>query len=172
MKKLTLLTVALLFGLCALGQEVSTDIFTATAPVGATKLTGQPLADYVHTNYKKSLLPSNQENTYLADGVIICFWALPAGTIKSKPLEEMQTRMVAVLQRNNMVNYARIDTINNIRFLIYEFESDGEVRISYRSDPNSKEQTLNGTLQFKTADKDKARQDLKELLAGMHFKEP
>lgn len=171
MKKLTLFTIGLLFSLCALGQEVSTDIFTATAPAGATKLTGQPLADYVHANYKKTLLPSNQENTYLADGVIVCFWGLPGGPVKSKPLEEMQARMVAVLQRNNTVNYARIETINNIRFLIYEFESDGEAYISYRSEPNSKEQTLNGTIQFKTADKEKARQDLKDLLTSMHFKE-
>jgi hypothetical protein len=171
MKKLTLFTIGLLFSLCALGQEVSTDIFTATAPAGGTKLTGQSLADYVHANYKKTLLPSNQENTYLADGVIVCFWGLPGGPVKSKPLEEMQTRMVAVLQKHNTVNYARIETINNIRFLIYEFESDGEAYISYRSEPNSKEQTLNGTIQFKTADKDKARQDLKNLLAGMHFKE-
>jgi len=170
MKKLTLLTIGLFFGLCALGQDVSTDIFTATAPAGAAKLTGQALADYVHTNYKKTLLPSNEENTYLADGVLVCFWALPAGTVKSKPLEEMQTRMVAVLQKNNTVNYARIETINSIRFLIYEFESDGEVYIRYRSDPNSKEQTLNGIIQFKAADKDKARLDLKNLLAGMHFK--
>ena len=171
MKKLTLLTVGLLFGLCALGQQVTTDIFTATAPTGATKLTGQALQDYVHSNYKKTLVPSNQEDTYLVDGVIVCFWGLPAGTIKSKPLEEMQTRMVEVLKKNNTVNYARIETINSTRFLIYEFESDGEAYIRYRSDPNSKEQTLNGIIQFKAADKDKARQDLKDLLAGMHFKE-
>jgi hypothetical protein len=171
MKKLTLLTVALLFGLCALGQDVSTDIFTATAPVGAPKLTGQALMDYVHANYKKTLVPSNQDNTYLADGVIICFWALPAGTVKSKPLEEMQTRMVAVLEKSNTVNYSRIETINNTRFLIYEFESDGEVYIRYRSDPNAKDQTMNGILQLKTADKDKARQDLKDLLNSMQFKE-
>jgi len=171
MKKLTLLAIGLLLGFCALGQEVSTDIFTATAPAGATKLTGQALADYVRNNYKKSHLPSNQENTYLADNVLICFWGLPAGTVKSKPLEEMQTRMVAVLQKNNTVNYARIETINNTRFLIYEFETDGEVFISYRSEPNAKEQTLNGTLQFKTADKEKARQYLKDLLTSMHFKD-
>jgi len=171
MKKLTLLTVGLLFGLFALGQQVTTDIFTAIAPSGSAKLTGQALQDYVHSNYKKTLVPSNQEDTYLADGVIICFWGLPAGTVKSKPLEEMQTRMVEVLQKNNTVNYARIYTINNTRFLIYEFESDGEAYIRYRSDPNSKEQTLNGIIQFKAADKDKARHDLKDLLASMHFKE-
>lgn len=65
----------------------------------------------------------------MADGVIACFWALPAGTVKSNPLEEMQTRMVAVLEKNNTVNYAHIEIINNTRFLIYEFESDGEVYI-------------------------------------------
>ena len=116
MKKLTLLTMGLLFGLCTLGQQVTTDIFTATAPSGSAKLTGQALQDYVHSNYKKTLVPSNQEETYLADGVIVCFWGLPAGTVKSKPLEEMQTRMVEVLQKNNTVNYARIETINNTRF--------------------------------------------------------
>ncbi|MEP6613216.1 MAG: hypothetical protein ABJA76_15055 [Mucilaginibacter sp.] len=161
----------MLFGLCALGQQVSTDIFTATAPAGATKLTGQPLADYLRANYKKTLVPSNQENTYLADGVIVCFWGLPGGPVKSKPLEEMQTRMVTVLQKNNTVNYARIETINNIRFLIYEYESDGEVYIRYWSDPNSKGQNLSGITQFKTGDKEKARQDLKDLLTSMHFKE-
>lgn len=171
MKKITLFTIGLLFSLCVLGQEVSTEIFMATAPAGGTKLTGQALADYLHANYKKTLVPSNQDYTYLADGIIVCFWGLPAGTVKSKPLEEMQTRMIAVLEKNNTVNYTRIETVNNTRFLIYEYESDGEVYIRYRSDPNSKEQTLNGIIQFKVADKDKAHQDLKDLLAGMHFKE-
>jgi hypothetical protein len=171
MKKLTLLAIGLLFGFCALGQEVSTDIFTATAPAGAAKLTGQPLYEYLHTNFKKTLTPSNQENTYLAGNIIICFWGLKAGTVKPMPLEEQQTRMVAVVQKNNTVNYSRIDAINGTRFLVYEFETDGEVFIRFGSEGNKGDQTMNGIIQFKTADKEKARQYLKDLLASMHFKE-
>ncbi len=171
MKKIITLTIGLFFSFYVSAQEVSTDVFVAATPAGSTKLTGDALSKYLHSNFKITLVPSNYETTYLAGGVIICFWDLKADPAYKKTLEEVQIRMDAFLKKNNTFVNSGIQTANNIRFLVWEYHNDDEVYIRFMSEYNNNNQSMDGIIQFKKPDEDKAQQALKDLLASMHFKE-
>ena len=173
MKKAAFLVTGMLLCLCAAAQVDVNNVFTATPPANAAKLTGEPLQTYLHSNFKVTLVPSNSQFTYLADGIIICCWDLKANPQYLKPLDTIHMRVVRGARKSSTINIDKIETINNLRFSVCEFQhdADGEVYIRFSSDVNKNLQSMNGILQFKAADKDKAHQYLKDLLASMRFKE-
>jgi len=171
MKRISFLVVCMLFCLYATAQVDVNNVFTAMPPKNATSLTGEQLQTYVRGHFKITLVPSNHEFTYLADGVIICCWDLKANPQYLKPLDSLQARGVRGVSKTAIVNDSHFETVNNIRFGIYEFQHDDEVYIRFGSEVNKNLQSMNGILQFKAADKDKAHQYLKDLLASMRFKE-
>jgi hypothetical protein len=171
MKKAIFFTIGLFFGLYSAAQEVSTDVYVAATPKGATKLVGQGISDYLRSNFKISLVPTNQENTCLADGVVICFWSLKAAPEYKKTLEDVKTSMDAFLKKKNTYITSDITTINGIRFFVWEFHNDDETYIRFMSDMNKNKDNMDGIIQFKAADSDKAHEYAKDLLASMHFKE-
>jgi len=163
--------ICMLFCVYADAQVDVNNVFTATPPKDATSLTGEQLQTYLRSHFTVTLVPGNHETTYLADGVIICFWDLKANPPYYKPIDSLQARMVRGSSKNSTINYSRFETINNVRFGIYEFQKDDEVYIRFGSEVNKNLQSMNGILQFKAADKDKAHGYSKDLLASMHFKE-
>jgi hypothetical protein len=171
MKKTIILIIGLFVSLYAVAQEVSTNVFVAATPAGSTKLTGDELKKYLHANFKVTLVPSGYETTYVADSIIICFWDLKADPAYKKTLEEIQTRMDNSKKKNGTFISSGIETINDVRFLVWEYHNDDEVYINFRSGYNNNNQLMSGIIQFKKPDEDKAQQYLKDLLASMHFKE-
>lgn len=173
MKRLAFLVAGVLLCLGAAAQVDVNGVYTAAAPVAATRLTGEQLQTYLRSNFKVSLVPSNHEFTYVADGIIICSWDLKSDPKYLKPLDTLHMRVVRGARKSSTINIDKIETINNLRFSICEFQhdADGEVYIRFSSDVNKNLQSMNGILQFKAADKDKAEQYLKGLLASMKFKE-
>ena len=173
MKRLAFFVTGMLFCLCAAAQVDVDNVYTATPPPGATKLTGEELKAYLRNNFKVTLVPTNNDFTYLADGVVICSWSLKADPQYVKPLDSLHARNVRGARKSSTLNSERIEAINGVRFSICEFQhdEDGEVYIRFMSEFNKNLQNMNGILQFKTADKDKAHRYLKDLMESMRFKE-
>jgi hypothetical protein len=173
MKRLAFLVTGIFLCLGAAAQVDVSGVYTATPPSGATKLTGQELKTYLHSNFKVTLVPTNNDFTYQADGVVICSWSLKANPQYVQPLDTMHARIVRGARKNATINSERIETINKVRFSIcdYQHDEDGEGYIRFMSEFNKNLQNMNGILQFKVADKDKAHQYLKDLLESLKFKE-
>jgi hypothetical protein len=172
MKKTIFLITGLFISLYTMGQSPTSDVFNATAPKGAKKLTREQLTNYVHSNYKRSGLPLDKENTYQVDGLLISYWSLSVNPDFKKSLKSTQSEMLAVLkENNNMINDSRIIKINNIQFLVYEYQKENEVTLRFQSEFNKNNKNINGIIQFKEADKDKAHKALDDFLQTVHFKE-
>src|SRR3569833_1897107 len=108
MKRITFLAACMLFCACAMAQVNVNDVFTATPPAGAEKLNGEPLQTYLHANFKVTLVPSNNDFTYQANGVIISSWSLKANPQYLKPPDTLQMRGVRGVSRHNIVNLSLI----------------------------------------------------------------
>jgi len=171
MKKLSFFVACLLYCLHAAAQVDVNNVFTATPPKDATNLTGEQLQTYLHDHFKVTLVPGNHEFTYLAGGVVVCCWDLKANPQYLKPLDSLQARGVRGVSRNSTVNDSHFETVNGVRVGIYEFQKEDEVYSRFGSEVNKNLQSMNGILQFKATDKDKAHGYLKDLLASMRFKE-
>jgi len=171
MKRISFLVACMLFCLYATAQVDVNNVFTAMPPKNATSLTSEQLQTYLRSHFKVTLVPGNHETTYLADGVIVCFWDLKANPQYLKPLDSLQARGVRGVSKSATLNDSHFETVNSVRFGVYEFQKEDEVYIRFGSEVNKNLQSMNGILQFKAADKDKAHQYLKDLLASMRFKE-
>jgi hypothetical protein len=173
MKRFAFLITSMLFCLCATAQVDVNNVYTATPPGGAAKLTGEELRTYLHANFKVTLVPTNNDFTYQAGGIIVCSWSLKGNPQYVQPIDSLHARIARGAKRNSTINSERIETVNGVRFSIvdYQHDEDGEGYIRFMSEFNKNLQNMNGIIQFKLADKDKAHQYFKDLLQSMRFKE-
>jgi len=173
MKKILFLIAGLFLSLYAVGQVPSSNVVIATMPKGATKLTRDHLLNIVHNDYKRSSIPLDKENTYQLDGVLISFWDLSVNPEFKKSLKASQSEMLEYLGRNkeNVVNYSKIISVNNIQYLVCEYQNNDEVYLWFKSDYNKKNKDINGVVQFKKPDEEKAHKALNDFLSTVHFKE-
>jgi hypothetical protein len=173
-QKITLLILNLFFGLYAMGQQnPSSEVVSATMPIGTKHLTKAKVLDYVHKNYKRSQISVDRKNIYQLDGLLISFWDLSINPEFKKSLQDSQSEMLGLLKRNpeNVINYYKIITVNNIQFLIYEYQKQDEVFLRFQSEYDKNNKDICGLIQFKTPDEAKAQKALNDLLQTVHFKE-
>jgi hypothetical protein len=173
-QKITLFILGFFFSFYAMGQQpTSSEVVNAVMPKGATKLTGEQLSNYVCKNYIRPGIPLDKENTYQLDGLLISFWDLSVKPEFKKSLQDSQSEILAILKRNdeNVINYSKIIAVNNIQFLVYEYQKSDEVYLWFRSDFNKNNENIIGTIQFKKPDEDKAQKALQTFLQTVHFKE-
>jgi len=125
-----------------------------------------------HTSRSRAYL-INKENYYKLDGVLISFWDLSVNPEFKKTLQASQSEMLGYLARNkeNTVNFSKIITVNNIQFLVCQYQKQNEVYLWFKSDFNKDNKDICGIIQFKKPDEDKAEKALKDLLQSMHFKD-
>ncbi len=156
-----------------MGQAPTSEVVSANMPKGATKLSREQLTNYVHNNFKQSALPLEKENLYQLDGLIISFWDLSVNPEFKKSLQASQSEMLAVLKRNseNTINYSKIITVNNIQYLVYQYQKNDEVFLRFQSEFNKNNKNICGLIQFKKPDEDKAQKALQTFLESVHFKE-
>jgi hypothetical protein len=174
MRKIILSIAFLFLSIFVFAQEnPNSTVVTARMPKGSVKLGKKELSKFLHENFKKSGVPLDKENTYQLDGIIISFWDLSVNPESKKSLKATQSEMLSVLKLNNdnVINYSKIISVNNIQYLVYEYQKDDEVYIWFRSDFNKDNKNINGTIQCKDQDKDKAHEVLKTFLESVHFKE-
>ncbi len=172
MKKISFLVAGLFLSHFAMSQvNGHSDVVNITIPKKAAKLTKEKLVTYTNSNYKRSQVPIDKENIYQIDGLIVSFWDVPASESNKRDLPVIQSEILGILKRNNenVINYSKIITVNNIQFLVFEYQKGDEVFLRFISELKN-HKNLNGIIQFKKPDEDKAQEALKDLLGGMHFK--
>lgn len=69
------------------------------------------------------------------------------------------------------VVFSKIIAINNIRFLVYEYQRGDDLNLRFQSDFDRNRNSVNGLIQFKKPDEQKAQKALDDLLHTIHFKE-
>jgi hypothetical protein len=163
----------LLFGLKLSGQAPISEVVDATLPKGAKLLTKEQLIAYTKSNYKRSQIPTDKKNTYQLDGLLISVWDLSVNPGLKRSLQASQSEMLGYLKRNteNTINYSKIITVNNIQFLVCEYQKQDEVYLWFKSDYNKANKNISGVIQFKKPDQNKAEAALQTFLASVHFKE-
>lgn|GEM_PF-919689 len=123
--------------------------------------------------YKHSQVTlDDKRNLYQIDGLLVSCWDVPISPDDKRSLEQMRIegRAILNLNKDNIVNFSNIETINNVRFLITEYERGDEVFLRFISEARNNNHNLNGIVQFKKPDEEKAQIVLKELLQGIRFK--
>ena len=165
--------IALFLTTCALGQQTpSSTVVTATMPQGATKPTKDELAKYIHDNYKRSQVPLDKTNTYKLNGLLISFWDLSINPPFKKSLEASQSEILGYLKQNseNTINYSKIITVNDIRFLVYVYQKGNEEYLRFQSEYNKDNKNICGLIQCKKPDEVEAEETLQTFLSTIHFK--
>lgn len=173
MKKIFLLIQSVLFCSLALCQpSPSSDVVTATMPAGSRLMSKKEVIDFTK-NYKRSQISPDRKNIYQSDGLIISFWDLSVNPGFKKSLEASRSEMLAVfkLDKEAVINFSKIIDINNIHFLVYEYQKGDEVFLRFQSEFNKSDKNICGIIQCKKPDEDKAQKALSELLNSVHFKE-
>lgn len=172
MKKTIFLIGSLFFSLLAVGQAPASNVVIATMPKGATKLQGQQLSKFVHDNYKGLGIPLDKENTYKVDGILISFWDLYVNPGFKKSLQASQAEMLGIRRLNkDTVNFSKIISVNNIHFLVYEYQKSNEVFLRFQSEFNKNNKNICGIVQFKKPDEVNAHKALDDFLSTVHFRE-
>jgi hypothetical protein len=171
MKNLFLIA-CLFFNIGAWGQVPKSDVVSASLPKGAISLRKEQVSKIVHDNFKRSSIPLDVENYYQLDGIVMSFWDDEVNPEFKRSLEDIQLGMLGIFKRNNdVVNFSKIISVNNIRFLVYEYQIDDEVNLCFQSDFNKHNKHIGGIVQFKKPDEDKGQKVLQGLLQSMHFKD-
>jgi len=74
------------------------------------------------------------------------------------------------IDHDNIIDYSKIIAVNNIQFLICQYEKDGEAFLWFKSDYDRDNKNISGVIQFKKPDEDKAQKALQTFLGSVHFK--
>jgi len=156
-----------------IAQALSKKTFSATVPKEAIKLDRGHALSLVHQNSRPSYTPPGIDNTYQLNGLIISYWGLSVPADYHKTLENTQTEILGYMKlgKPTPVVFSKIIAINNIRFLVYEYQRGDDLNLRFQSDFDRNRNSVNGLIQFKKPDEQKAQKALDDLLHTIHFKE-
>jgi hypothetical protein len=178
MKKI--LTISILLHICftAFSQEkfFRTSKAKVKMPIVAQKLTQQELADYVKSNFKDSAIPTDAENVYKINNILLSYWDWPVNT--GEPKRTLEERKNLTLVSYNSFNKkhgnlfkdieANIITVNNIKYLIDKHSYNNDVYIWFFSE-DRKINSLLGLVQFTKGNEAQANQVLNDFLKSVNI---
>jgi ABC-type antimicrobial peptide transport system permease subunit len=172
MRKVILLITALFFSICAIGQAPKSKVVSINVPAGAVQLTKEQAAEVIHANFKQTSIPLDKENYYQLNGLVMSFWDDEVNPEFNRSLEDIRSGILGVFHYNHdVVNFAKIILVNNVHFLIYEFQKDDGVVLRFQSEFTKSNKGVLGIIEFKKPDEEKAQKALQDLLQSIHFKE-
>jgi hypothetical protein len=157
-----------LHGVC---QTPNSKIVNASMPVGTTALTKEQAAHLLHANFRRPSMPLNKDNYYRSDGLIVSFWDVEENPGFEKSLEDLRSGIIGLLKENkDSVNFSKIIKVNEMNFLVYEYQKDGEVHLWFQTDFRNNKH-FGGVIEFKETDEEKAHEYLDKFLKNVHFKD-
>jgi hypothetical protein len=176
MKKAFFSIIGLLFGLTGICQIPKSEVVNATLPQGTKSLTKEQTSTILRNNFKRNEVPTdnkslNIQNYYQMNGLIIAFWDDEVNPPFNRSLEEISSGMTGIFKYNHdTVNFNRIITLNNVKYLEYEIQKEDEAYLWFQSEVNKNNKSICGVIQFKKQDETKAEKYLDDLLKSVHFK--
>jgi len=172
MKNIIFLMLCLFLSIKVLGQTPKSDVVSVSVPNGAISLTRDQLSKVVRVNFKRSGIPLDVQNYFQLDGLIISFWDYETGVgpESQRSLEEIKLGILGIMRYTpDTVNFSKIITVNNIQFLVYEYQRKNEVYLRFQTGYRNYK-SFGGIIQFKKPDEEKAQNALQNLLQSIHFK--
>jgi len=173
MKKFLLIFACLIYSINTFGQEGPTtrEVMQLTLPKGTEKLDEEKLNNLSHNRFNEKTTSDFHDHIFKKDSLLIYYMNLSFPRILRKSLESNQIMMVSLLgQAKDTVDYSKIISVNNIRFLIIEYHDKNTMYIRFRSDYDKSGSLINGFIECKKRHERQARHYLQDLLKGMHFK--
>jgi hypothetical protein len=174
MKKITFLIFGLCYCLTAISQQIpSSEVVIASMPPGSRLLTEDQVTKFTSEHFKRSQIPAGKKNIYQLDELIISFWDLSVNPEFKKSLKDSQSEISEYLGRDdaNTINYTKLIRVNDIQFLIYQYERHGDVYLRFQSEYNKNNRDICGVIQFSKPNEAKAQEALQTFLKTVHFKE-
>ena len=170
MKNITLTVSHILVSIFAYGQDTAlTSIATLSLPHGSKKVNKQQYLDYSKAHFKKRNVYLLDDHAYVIDNMLVTIRnrSLPPGKIKT--LEIWKTELEGVFKETKATFIeSDIVTLNNNRFLIFEYSREDETYLSSYSDYiNGK--SIMVLIDYKQVDEQKAHQYLQKLLTNIRF---
>ena len=173
MKKIFVVILIMSLSIHAIGQSTSSEVVNASVPKGAKHISTEELSNYLKSNYKHTIIPTEKPNIFKINDIIIGFWDLSVNYDSKKSLEKLQSEIIGYhsLNPKSAIYFSKIETVNNVKFLIYEYKNDDDIHLRFQSEYNSKGKNICGIVLFKKTDEDTAHAVLKEFLESVHFRE-
>jgi hypothetical protein len=170
MKKIHLIIACVFYSLHALAQQE--EIMQLTLPKGAEKLNEKQLMAVSHDNFNENSAADFHAHIYKKDGILIYYHYFGVPKKMEKPLENTQMQMVYIIKHipNTVVDKSKIIEVKGIRFLIIEYHENDNKYFKFISDFDQNSRQINGSIEYKEPDEDKARQYLQDLLQSLYFK--
>ena len=171
-KSILFILVTLAMGYYAVGQTHVKEHILLKAPEGIIKLNQQQYKDAAHQKYDKYWLSDTAEHLYKKNGILLAYHEIYINDNRfKKSLEVFQKQTLGLIEQHKtaIVDFSRIDTINNIRFLITEYRSNDVVNIHVISEYNKDNIAFNGLFQFEPGNEKKAMAFAKEIMADLQF---
>jgi hypothetical protein len=142
-------------------------------PQNAQKLSSTQLSDYVKTNFKdyKPPIPLNSEHAYKINNVFLSYWDVNESSEQfKKPLKAVQSEALEGMSWNKayVVNSSKIITVNNIQFLIINYQRGNDAFIKFDSEYKNLT-CLNGIIQFTKGNETEANQVLNDFLKTVNI---
>lgn len=173
MKKMNMLILGMLCCLSTIAQqEPLSNVVNINVPKGAVKLNKEQIISHSKKKFKTSEIASvKTKNLYKIDELLIGFWDLEVSEENKKSLQAIKSEALELykLDKNIIVNEARINKINNNQFLVINYQNGDASYYRFNSEYRNN-QSISGVIQFKEFEKDKAAAILNDILNSIKFK--
>lgn len=174
MKKINMLTIGLMISISSFAQQISFNkLANVSLPKGVQKVDEAQSLSHSKRLFKHTSMGAlKTKNLYTIGDISIALWDLSNPNDK-RSLEDIKNETLGLLKldKNIIVNSAVIKKINNTNFFIFNDQQNGDVNYyQFISEPRNNK-TLNGLIEYKNSDKDKAKAILDDVLKSVKFKE-
>jgi hypothetical protein len=173
MKKLTLILVALLVGQCSFAQEILiTESAELKLPGAAQRIGKEEMLARATKLSNHSNLPSTRlDHIYKIGNMTLVIYEYIGSPKDKTTLEYILERTVGFYKslETMTLESAAIRKINKQRFIVINYRQEYVKYIRFKSDRKNF-RTINGILEYSTADKDEAEATILELLENLKRK--
>ncbi|MBC7399061.1 MAG: hypothetical protein H7289_03885 [Mucilaginibacter sp.] len=114
---------------------------------------------------------SKTDNLYALGDITLSLWELNHAKDDIRTLAEIKTEMLGLFGRDDSIKVSNvaIDKIRNHTYLIFKYRRGDVYYIRFISDPK-KFKSLNGLMEFKKTDQEKAESKLNEILNNVFLR--
>ncbi|GAA4904557.1 hypothetical protein [Mucilaginibacter defluvii] len=147
-------------------QTTGSDVINFSLPENTVKLSTQQFTQFSKSKLKISTLDNDTRAHYQNGDIILAFWDAVRPLFTERTLESKQKVSASILKRtkkNAAIKRSEIITVNNIRYLIFQYEVNDSGKIIFNSDYYN-DKNLRGELTYNFADRDKANELLNQIL--------
>ncbi|WP_158796037.1 hypothetical protein [Pedobacter sp. L105] len=153
------------------GQQANlSNTVTLILPSGAVKIMPRIRTNGTEEYRSSAKAMAKRKNYYNINGMTLGFWDLGIVDSSVKTLEQKKEEAIAIAKIGGFINAnAIIQTFNHIQFIILSYHQNEWSFYRFSSEYHN-DKMINGIIQFKPEDKNRAADLLSRFLNSMEFK--